>query len=459
VLSTPTQLPLISCASSVGGLYAPTIRYNNGTYYVVCTNYGGQGSQGSFYVTAKNSTGPWSEPHWVNSWACDPSLLFENDSVYYTFPGSDGCFMQATLNINTGKFNNEPKIIAKGRGGSSPEGPHLYKIGEYYYLMSAEGGTGYEHREVIQRSKSPWGPFKASPSNPLISHMDYPENSFHAIGHADIVETPDGWWLVCLGIRPRNGRYHHLGRETFLAPLSWDANGWSNVENDGIIKEEFRAPKLPQHIWEKDSARDNFNDTTLALCWNFIRNPHAEDWSLSAHKGYLQLKGSAINFKQKDSPAFIGRRQPAFDIVATTKVNFIPKKPNEEAGLVVRADDNNHYDLLITMDRGKRVVMFRQVLKGDVVGVSYKDIPQGDVTLRVGATDRMYTFWVQAEGQQEIPVDSAETKYLATETIGGFTGNYIGMYASGNGMANTYPAEFDWFEMEEISNVVDVKKK
>jgi len=449
VLTTPTQLPLIGCESSVGGLYAPTIRYNKGTFYVVCTNYGGEGSQGSFYVTSTSPTGPWSEPHWVKHWACDPSLLFDNDSVYYTIPNSGNVFAQTTLDLYKGKFNFEPKIIASGKGGSSPEGPHLYKIKDYYYLMSAEGGTGYDHREVIQRSKSPWGPFKANPNNPLVSHMKYPENPFQAIGHADIVETPDGWWLVCLGIRPTTGTtYHHLGRETFLTPITWDENGWPKVETSSIVKEELPLPKLPQHVWEKDSIRDNFTSTTLALAWNFIRNPHAEDWSLTANPGYLRLNGSTKNFRLKDSPAFIGRRQTAYTVVASTKISFNPKKPNEEAGLVVRADDKNHYDFLITMDKGKRVVMLRQTMKGDIVGVVYKEIPEGDVILRVSATEKEYKFWIQKEGQPAILVNSAESKYLATETIGGFTGTYIGMYASGNGVANTYPADFDWFDMD-----------
>ena len=448
VLSSPTQDPLIGCESSVGGLYAPTIRYFDGTFYVVCTNYGGQGSQGSFYVTSKSPIGPWSEPHWVNSWACDPSLLFANDSIYYTFPDDKGHFQMATLNLNTGKFNNAPKIIGHGLGASSPEGPHLYKIKDYYYLMSAEGGTGYEHREVIQRSKSPWGPFEANPHNPIVSHMNNPDNPFQAIGHADIVETPDGWWLVCLGIRPKGGNYHHLGRETFLTPITWDENGWPKVENKSIVKVELPLPKVPQHKWEKDSIRDNFNQPSLALSWNFIRNPHFEDWSLTAHPGFLRLNGSSKNFKLKVSPAFVGRRQTAFSVRASTKISFSPQKPNEEAGLVVRADDKNHYDLLITMDKGKRVVMFRQILKGDVVGVHYKEIPQGDVLLGVTATEKAYTFWIQKEGQPAMLLDSAETKYLATETIGGFTGTYIGMYASGNGFANTNPADFDWFDYE-----------
>jgi len=451
VLTTPTQLPLMGCDASVGGLYAPTIRYNNGTFYVVCTNYGGQGTQGSFYVTAKNPAGPWSEPNWVNHWACDPSLLFANDSVYYTFPDNGG-FAQASLNVSTGKFNSVPKMIAQGTGSSSPEGPHLYKINGYYYLMSAEGGTGYQHMEVIQRSKSPWGPFTVNPNNPVVSHKDAPKNQFQAIGHADLFQLKDSsWWLVCLGIRPVGGNYHHLGRETFLAPVTWDSNGWPKVGTDGIVPLQLNSPNLPKQVWDKDSIRDDFDSLTLGLPWNFIRNPHNSDWSLTAKKGYLRLQGSAINFKEKNSPAFICRRQTAFNMVASTKLSFTPTKETEEAGLVVRGDDKNQFDFLVTMFNGERVIMLRQYLKDQITGIQYKTIDNADVILRVGATDLEYSFWIQQEGKPALLIGTTATKSLSTEVIGGFTGTYIGMYASGNGSSNTNPADFDWFDYETDS--------
>ncbi|HEY4786377.1 MAG TPA: glycoside hydrolase family 43 protein, partial [Bacteroidales bacterium] len=362
VLSRAGNCPLKG-ANTSGGNYAPTIRYYNSTFFVTCTNYGGQGTQGAFYVTATNPAGPWSEPHWVNNWAVDPSLLFANDSAYYVFPNSNHQFMLTTLNLETGKFNKEPVVIASGLDGSSPEGPHLYKINGYYYLMSAEGGTGYEHREIIQRSKSPWGPYEASPRNPVISHKDYPGNPFQAIGHADLVQLKDSsWWLVCLGIRPKGGRFHHLGREAFLAPVTWDAAGWPKVGTNGIVDSVYLCPNLPKHLWEKEPVRDDFASDDLRLCWNFLRNPYAADWSLTEKKGFLRLKGSKISLKDKDSPAFVGRRQTSFTMTASAKISFVPVSPNEEAGLVVRGDDIDHYDLLVTMFSGKRAVMLRKVL-------------------------------------------------------------------------------------------------
>ena len=449
-LSTPANNPLMGAASGTGGQYAPTIRYHDGTFYVICTNYGGRGSQGVFYVTATNPAGPWSDPHWLNNWYVDPSLMFENDSVYYLSPDNKGSFLVGTLDIKTDKFHKPLKLVAAGLGGSAPEGPHMYKVNDYYYLMSAEGGTGYQHREVIQRSKSPYGPFEASPINPVVSNMNAPDHPFQAIGHADLLQLPDNsWWLVCLGFRPRNGHYHHLGRETFLAPVSWNADGWPKVGTDGIVKEEYPVPNLPQHIWEKEPVRDDFNLSDLGLNWNFIRNPHSEDWSLMEKPGFLRLKGSKISFKEKDSPAFVGRRQTAFDMVASAKISFVPTASNEEAGLVVRTDDANHYDFLITLRDGKRVVLLRKYLKDKELNAVFKEIPDGDIVLRISSTDLEYQFWMQKEGQKAVLVGKAATKDLSTEVVGGFTGNFIGMYASGNGSKNTNPADFDRFDYEE----------
>jgi xylan 1,4-beta-xylosidase len=453
-LDRPSNCPLMGAASGTGGNYAATIRHHNGTFYVSCTNYGGQGSQGAFYVTATNPAGPWSEPYWVDNWGVDPSLLFENDSIYYVFPDDKNNFLLATVNPATGKFHKAPKVIAHGTGAASQEGPHIYKINGYYYLMSAEGGTGMQHMQVAQRSLSPWGPYEVSPVNPVISHKDNLGHPFQAIGHADIVQLPDeSWWLVCLGYRMKGGNYHHLGRETFLAPLTWNAEGWPIGGDNRIVGEEITLPNLAPHPWPAEPVRDEFDNSTLRLDWNFVRNPFAADWSLSERPGYLRLKGSAKNFSETSSPAFVGRRQTAFNMVASTKVDFVPVAENEEAGLVVRGNDINHYDLLITLLGDKRVVMLRKYLQDKVVSVQYKEIGTGEVVLRVSATDLEYKFWVQEEGKTAVLIGTAASKNLSTEIIGGFTGTFIGMYASGNGTANTNPADFNWFDFEEEPTV------
>ena len=449
-LSTPTSNPLKGAGTS-GGQYAPTLRYHDGKFFIIGTNYGGEGSHGISIVSAENPAGPWSEPVWVDQWWVDPSLDFYDGKTYYLTPDNNGSFLLGTIDVTTGKEEGPRVMIASGLGGSSPEGPHFYKIGDYYYIMSAEGGTGYEHREVIQRSKHPYGPYEPSPLNPVLSNMNVPDHPFQAIGHADLVQLQDGsWWAVCLGIRPQNGKYQHIGRETFLAPITWSADGWPKVSTDGVVKEEYERPNLPWHPWEKEPARDDFNGEKLSLHWNFLRNPYDKDWSLTANPGHLRLNGSALSFKQNDSPAFVGRRQTSLNAEISTKMSFKPVAENEEAGLVIRGNDKNHYDFLVTKHDGEKVVMMRKYLNDEVAEVNYEPIPDGDVILGISATPDEYSFWVKDnEDSPSNLVSKASTKNLSNEVISGFTGVYVAMYASGNGKDNTNPADFDWFEFVE----------
>ena len=448
-LSTPESNPLKGAGAS-GGQYAPTLRYHDGTFYVIGTNYGGEGTRGISIVTAKDPAGPWSEPVWLDQWWVDPSLDFYDGKAYYLSPDNAGGFLLGTIDVNTGKEIEPRRLVASGLGGASPEGPHFYKIEDYYYIMSAEGGTGYEHREVIQRSKNPYGPYEPGPMNPVLSNMGVPGHPFQAIGHADLVQLKDGsWWAVCLGMRPQNGKYQHLGRETFLAPVT-RTYGWPKVGKNGVVAETYVRPDLPLHEWEKDPVRDDFDNDKLNLYWNFLRNPYAKDWSLTERPGYLRLNGSALSFMQNDSPAFVCRRQTALKAVASTRVDFTPVSDNEEAGLVIRGNDKNHYDLLITKRNGKRVAVMRQYLDDKVASEKSVKLPEGEVVLKIKAYPDKYDFYVEADGNRPLLLDTAQTRNLANEVITGFTGVYIGMYASGNGMSNANPADFDWFDFEEL---------
>jgi xylan 1,4-beta-xylosidase len=172
------------------------------------------------------------------------------------------------------------------------------------------------------------------------------------------------------------------------------------VGTEGIVQEEYSVPNLPQHIWEQDPARDDFADDSLRLSLNFVRNSHAADWSLASNPGFLRLNGSKINFNQKDSPAFICRRQTAFDIIASMEISIIPPASNEEAGLVVLGNNQNHYDFLTTRSAGNRVIMLRKYLQNQVVERQCKEIPEGDIILRISATELQYRFWYNRKGQQ-----------------------------------------------------------
>ena len=331
-LTRKSQLNLDKIAASCG-IFAPTLRYHDGTFYMITTNIT---RGGNFYVTAKDPAGPWSEPVWLDPDGMDPSLLFDDDgSVYYTRHkgGAHGYIAQCLLDVENGKLQGPLRKIWAGTGDQWPEGPHLNKIDGTYYLMIAEGGTSYDHMVTIARSGSPWGPFESNPNNPILTHRNRPDHPIQALGHADIIETPDGWWMVCLGIRPQGGRMHHLGRETFLAPVTWNENGWPVVNGGGTLEITMPAPDLPEYTFEELPAKDEFENETLRLEYNYIRNPVEDNYLLTARPGWLRLIGSAVTMNDQDSPTFVGRRQTDLNCRVSVKLDFNPRNENEEAGL------------------------------------------------------------------------------------------------------------------------------
>ena len=195
VLTRESQLPLVDCRTS-GGIFAPTIRYHDGRFYMITTNVTGGGN---FFVWTDDIRGEWSGPIWIDHQGIDPSLFWDADGkVYYTGTHTDengnNCIGQFEIDLETGAKLSETKCIWYGTGGKCPEGPHMYRIGNWYYLMIAEGGTEYGHMETIARSRSVWGPFESCPHNPILTHRNAHRVEFQALGHADLVETPEGKW-------------------------------------------------------------------------------------------------------------------------------------------------------------------------------------------------------------------------------------------------------------------------
>jgi xylan 1,4-beta-xylosidase len=448
-LTRDSQLPLTTVKSSEG-IYAPTLRYHDGKFYMVTTNVA---SGGNFYVTAADPAGPWSEPVWLESQGIDPSLLFDDDGrVYFTRQGGGerGGIYQQELDPSREALLGEPRLIWSGTGGTWPEGPHLYKIAGLYYLMIAEGGTGYDHMVTIARSASPWGPFEACPRNPILTHREREGHPIQATGHADLVQARDGaWWLVFLGIRPTDGHHHHLGRETFLAPVVWDEAGWPVVNGNGTVELSAHAAALPKaEPWPEPAARDDFDASTLGFSFNFVRNPAPGSFSLSARPGFLRLLGTAASLDEVSLPAFVGRRQEHLRCRASTLLEFQPSHASQVAGLVVRANENNHYDLLVSADGASRRVELRVRVGGNSRTIAALPLAPGPVILAIEAHASQYEFLFTSGGETRA-LGTAPTTPLSSEAAGGFTGVYFGVYASHGSRGDDVPvapADFDWFE-------------
>lgn len=453
-LTRQSQLDLDGCRSSMG-IYAPTIRFHNGRFYMITTNVK---MFRNFYVWAENPEGPWSEPIWPEWPSVDPSLFFDEDGrVYIT--GTGGFFgdepkgiYQAEIDLESGKLLSERRLIWQGTGGKSAEGPHLYRINGKYYLMIAEGGTEYGHMATIARSDSPYGPFESNPDNPILTHRSS-GNSIQATGHADLVQLEDeSWWAVFLGIRPVSvpfsGRHHHLGRETFLASVTWSPDGWPVIGDGGKIAEKMDAGTLPIVGDETPTPDvDDFNSNRLQLEWNFLRNPRDEDWSLEERPGWLTLHGSDLTLNDIGSPAFVGRRQQHLRCSVSTLMSFDPVHEGEEAGLTVYMNERFHYDIALTCGvEGRRQVILRRRI-GSLWKVELVEEFEGsDIILGLDAEPFQYSFFYSLPNGERKAFGSGECSLVSTEVAGGFTGVFFGLYATGNGKPCQSPASFDWFQ-------------
>ncbi|OMF37767.1 glycoside hydrolase 43 family protein [Paenibacillus sp. FSL H8-0548] len=454
-LTRESQLPLQKAGSS-NGIFAPTLRHYNGRFYMITTNVT---IRKNFYVTSENAEGPWSEPVWLDWDGIDPSLMFDEDGkVYITgtgeFDGSEKAgIYQAEIDLVTGQLCSPRRFVWGGTGGAFPEGPHLYRIFDTYYLMISEGGTEYGHMVTIARSDSPYGPFESNPSNPILSHRSR-QSSIHATGHADLIQAEDGsWWAVCLGIRPIGYPYrHHLGRETFLAPVRWSDDKWPTIGELGIIDEVMNAGTLTLGQGEQWCERDDFNKSMLAHSWNFLRNPSADDWSLVERAGWLTLHGSAITLNEADSPAFVGRRQQHFACSVSTLLEFEPNHDGEEAGLTVYMNEQFHYEIALVHQAGRRNVILRRRI-GSLWKESFvSEYSDSRIIFGIEADASSYRFTFATEVGEKHIAGEAECCLLATEVAGGFTGVFFGLYATGNGKPCQAPAYFDRFDYIPVLN-------
>lgn len=456
VLNRASQLPLTNCKPS-NGIYAPTIRYNKGKFYMVVTLVSGNRAYENFYVTATNPAGPWSEPIKVDQNGIDPSLFWDEDGKVYfqsnraTKSSDPRAIYQSEIDIKTGKRLSEIKTLWDGSGGSYVEGPHLYKKDGYYYLLTAEGGTAYGHTVAIGRSKSVWGPFESCPQNPILTNrMSY--SQLQGTGHGDIVQATDGtWWMVHLAFRPAVDGIHFIGRETCLTPMEWNSGEWpvvnGNGQTDVVITKtppNYNA-QIPQPFGA--SVVTNF-DVPLGFEWLYLRNPNSSNYSLNERAGFLRLKGAAASLNDWDSPTMIARRQQHFDFTASANIDFNPKQINEEAGLTIMMDNRFHYDLFISTVNGKRVINLRYTLDALKQITSQMPVPDGEVELIVKGDKKRYSFCYKTSNGKEVEMGQLNTRFLGTEVSGGYNGVIIGMYATGNGKPAAANADLDWFKYQ-----------
>ncbi|MGO4960203.1 family 43 glycosylhydrolase [Jeotgalibaca porci] len=452
VLDRESQLNLQDAGSS-RGIFAPTIRHHDGTFYMITTNvtYGG-----NFVVTATDPAGPWSEPYYLEgAIGIDPSLFFDEDGrCYYsgTRPNPTGVTHNGDweiwlqeLDLNTMQLTGVSTKIWKGamRNVIWPEAPHVYKKDGYYYVMIAEGGTGPNHSVTIARSEKIDGPYIGFANNPILTHRHlgsaFPVQN---VGHGDLVETPDGqWFMVLLASRKFEGS-SNLGRETFLAEVIWE-DGWP-VVNPGIGRlleeQEINLPLVP--VEEKTDYHLN----EIHREFLFIRNPDMSHYDTDVREGWVRMTPTAGRFKDEiGSPTYIGLRQPSLWFEYTAALD-IQLAEGGEAGIAVIQGENHNLKLAVHVKDSEKVVQLITTIDGEEKVHGETTVTASELELKFVGEGQKLKGIVVARGEEIVVAEDVATHYLSTELAGGFVGCTVGIYTSSDVEAPGY-VDANWIKL------------
>lgn len=446
------------------GIYAPTIRFHEGNFYIITTMVG---QLGNFIIKAKDPAGPWSKPIWIkNAPGIDPSLFWDDDGhCYYTgaavidgskgnWPGKNGIWMQE-INPDSGILLGEKKQLTFGHAANArwAEGPHLYKINGEYLLLIGEGGTGEYHAVTVFNSKSLWGPYIPNHANPIMTHRHlgktYPIGQ---TGHADLVQTQFGdWWMVMLAKRQIDG-YTTLARETFLAEvvMTQQESGVTPIVNPGVglLQAEQKRPNLPWNPVPEVIERDEFTAETLNLEWNFLLTPRSQWYTIQ--NGKLEIKLRPEQITELVNPSFIARRTKNFNYEAKTKLSFKTTKEKEKAGLVIYRRYGNNYQLLKGKNEITLIKNVQEGNKGKLIPQVVATVPynQSEVVLSAKVEGiRVQFLYGENEGNLKPIGDTQDYTIVSDEVAQRFNGIYVGMYATSMGKESKNKAAFDWFEL------------
>jgi xylan 1,4-beta-xylosidase len=412
------------------GVWAPTIRYHEGTFHVIVTVAGSPA--GCVVFTATDPAGPWSDGTTIEGVSgIDPDLAWDDDgTAYVTFSGInfDGGghlgIQQVRADLTAGKALEEPRSLWSGTGLKFPEAPHLYRRGDWWYLLIAEGGTERGHSVSVARGRSPEGPFEGAPANPVLSARST-SRPIQNTGHADLVDTPDGGSaLVCLGMRPLGATvaFSPLGRETFLTDVSW-VDDWPRPEPVEL------APRAGTVAEEVDFSTDDLSDPG----WLAVRTLPSDVGTVTG--GRLAITGDGSTLADQH-PRFLGRRQRHLTSAFSTRVDVSAGT----GGLAARYDEHSWYGLEARADGDRTTVTARARVSGLAQDWSMS-LPGGEVELRIETRPPAQGFTVEAmggdrirlvavAGGEEVELTELDGRFWTAEACASFTGRVVGPYAT-----------------------------
>jgi xylan 1,4-beta-xylosidase len=489
-LTRAGQLNMLGDPDSCG-IWAPCLSYADGTFYLVYTDvkrYGRTTQAGSagaslrdthnYIVTTTQIDGEWSDPIYINSSGFDPSLFHDDDGRKYVVnmlwdhrPGRNrfGGIVLQEYSLKERALVGARHVIFEGTDIGFTEGPHLYKRNGYYYLLTAEGGTGWGHAVTLARSRSLTGPYELHPDTYILTSRHRPDIELQRAGHADLVETQNGeTYMVHLCGRPlRNRGRCTLGRETAIQRMAWCDDGWlRTADGQGLPYSESDAPALPPHPFPAPAPREDFDSPALPLDFQWLRSPWPDElFSLTARPGHLRLYGRETigsTFRQ----ALVARRQQAHCCTAATVVDFDPDHFQQMAGLVCYYNGSKFHYLYLSHDAalGKHLRVM-SCLPDQVQSDAFSApvaIPGGvPVHLRAEIDYERLRFaysldgrnWNWLPGHLDASVLSDEAAAPGTPN---FTGAFVGMCCQD--LAGTRrPADFDYFHYREREYLANPK--
>jgi xylan 1,4-beta-xylosidase len=483
-LTRASQLNLLGDPDSCG-VWAPCLSYADGRFWLIYTDVkryartsvpSASGASlrdfHNYLVTCPTIDGEWSDPVHLNSSGFDPSLFHDDDGRKYLVnmlwdyrPGHNrfGGIVLQEYSVERRALTGERVNIFRGTDIGFTEAPHLYKRGGWYYLVTAEGGTFWDHSVTMARSRALTGPYELHPDVYVLTARRRPDLVLQKSGHADLVETQDGaTYMVYLCSRPLPNRGRSpLGRETAIQPMVWSADGWlRTTDGQGVPQEVVPAPALAAHPFPAPPERENFDGPRLPIEFQWLRTPWPEElFSLGARPGHLRLFGRETLgsfFRQ----ALVARRQQAHSYGAATVVEFEPEHYQQSAGLVCYYGGNKYHYLHVCRDEavGKHLRVMSAFPDGPAADAFTPPIPVPAgkrIELRVEVDfSRLYFAYRVESGDREwrwLP-EQFDASILSDEASApgapNFTGAFVGMACQD--LAGTgRPADFDWFEYRE----------
>jgi len=484
-LTRASQLDMRGAPDSCG-VWAPCLTYADGLFWLIYTDvkrYGRTSTGGAtgsaslrdfhnYLVTSPTIEGPWSDPVYLNSSGFDPTLFHDDDGRKYLLnqlwdhrPGGNrfaGIVAQEYA-VAERRLIGQRRNIFKGTGHGLTEAPHLYRRDGWYYLITAEGGTGWNHGVTMARSRDLHGPYELHPDQTILTARNRPDSLLQRAGHADLVDTPDGrTYMVYLCGRPlRNRGTCTLGRETAIQPVEWGDDGWLRKAAPQL---EAPAPDLPDHPFPAPPPREDFDAPTLPIDFQWLRTPMPEElFSLNARPGHLRLFGRESIGSQYHQ-ALVARRQQAHCYSAGTVVEFEPEHFQQQAGLVCYYNASKFHYLYITHDDaiGKHLRVMSSLpnhVQTDTFTPPVPLPPGVPVQLRVEVDEERLLFGYRLpDGDWQWLPQQFDASILSDEANApgqpNFTGAFVGMACqdmSGTGLH----ADFGYFDYRERAYCAD----